>query len=183
MQSSLGKFKQESGESAKGISTRISRIKAHRQIRVIEFFRVCCQTAGAMRILALDHGTKRIGVAVSDETKTIAQPLEYIPAEPFADFLERLKALLREKEVDLILIGQPRNMDGSYGPAAQKVETFVAVLKSAITVPIKMWDERLTSKMANQILIQGNVRRDKRKEKVDKMAAAILLQSYLDMGQ
>ena len=133
-----------------------------------------------MRILALDHGTKRIGVAVSDETKSIAQPLEYIPAEPFADFLARLKHLLIEKEIDLVLIGLPRNMDGSYGPAAQKVEAFVAVLKTAITVPIKMRDERLTSVMANRILIQGGVRRDKRKEKVDKMAAAILLQSYLD---
>jgi putative Holliday junction resolvase len=135
-----------------------------------------------MRILALDHGTRRIGVAVSDETKTIAQPLEYIPAEPFADFLERLKHLLTEKEVDLILLGMPRNMDGTYGPAAQKVQTFASVLNSAITVPIKLWDERLTSTMANRILIQGNVRRDKRKEKVDKMAAAILLQSYLDMA-
>ena len=133
-----------------------------------------------MRILALDHGTKRIGVAVSDETKTIAQPLEYIPAEPFADFLARLKQLLIAKEVDLILIGLPRNMDGSYGPAAQKVEAFVAVLKTAITIPIKTWDERLTSAQANRILIQARVRRDQRKEKVDKMAAAILLQSYLD---
>jgi putative holliday junction resolvase len=133
-----------------------------------------------MRILALDHGTRRIGVAVSDETKIIAQPLEYIPAEPFADFLTRLKHLLAEKEISLVLIGLPRNMDGSYGPAAQKVEAFVAVLKSAITIPIKMWDERLTSTMANRVLIQGGVRRDKRKEKVDKMAAAILLQSYLD---
>ena len=88
-----------------------------------------------MRILALDHGTKRIGVAVSDETKTIAQPLEYIPAEPFADFLTRLRELLLEKEIDLILIGLPRNMDGSYGPAAQKVEAFVAVLRNAITIP------------------------------------------------
>jgi putative holliday junction resolvase len=133
-----------------------------------------------MRILALDHGSKRIGVAVSDETKTIAQPLEYILTEPFADFLVRLKKILGEKEIDLILIGLPRNMDGSYGPAAQKVQTFVGVLKTAITVPIKMWDERLTSSQANKILIQGGVRRDKRKEKVDKMAAAILLQSYLD---
>ena len=133
-----------------------------------------------MRILALDHGTKRIGVAVSDETKTIAQPLEYIPAEPFADFLARLRQLVREKEIEQILVGLPRNMDGSYGPAAQKVEAFVAVLRGAITVPIKMWDERLTSAQANKILIQAKVRRDKRKEKVDKMAAAILLQSYLD---
>ena len=134
-----------------------------------------------MRILALDHGTKRIGVALSDETQTIAQPLEYIAAEPFADFLVRLKTILAGKQVDLVLIGMPRNMDGSYGPAAQKVETFVTVLKNAITIPNKLWDERLTSTMANRILIQGNVRRNKRKEKVDKMAAAILLQSYLDV--
>ena len=133
-----------------------------------------------MRILALDHGTKRIGVAVSDETKTIAQPLEYIPAEPFAGFLERLKQLIREKEIDLILIGLPRNMDGSYGPAAEKVQTFFGVLGGAITVPIKMWDERLTSAQANRVLIQGGARRAKRKEKVDQTAAAILLQSYLD---
>jgi len=136
-----------------------------------------------MRILALDHGTKRIGVAVSDETRTIAQPLEYIPAEPFAGFLERLKKILAEKEISFILIGMPRNMDGSYGPAAQKVETFIGVLKTAVTVPIKTWDERLTSTMANRTMIQANVRRDQRKEKVDAMAAAILLQSYLDMGQ
>lgn len=134
-----------------------------------------------MRILALDYGSKRIGVAVSDETKTIAQPLEYVPAEPFADFLERLKKILAEKEIDLILLGLPRNMDGSCGPAAQKVKTFAEELKKAIFIPIKLWDERLTSSMANRILIQANVRRDKRKEKVDKMAAAILLQSYLDV--
>ena len=133
-----------------------------------------------MRILALDHGSKRIGVAVSDETKTIAQPLEYILTEPFADFLERLKKILAEKEIDLLILGLPRNMDGSYGPAAQKVETFAAALKFAITIPIKFLDERLTSSQANKILIQGGVRRNKRKEKVDKMAAAILLQSYLD---
>ena len=133
-----------------------------------------------MRILALDHGTKRIGVAVSDEMKMIATPLEYIHAEPFAGFLSRLKEIIREKEVELILIGMPRNMDGSYGPAALKVQEFVAVLKDALTIPIKTLDERLTSAQANRVLIQGNVRRDKRKEKVDKMAAAILLQSYLD---
>ncbi len=135
-----------------------------------------------MRILALDPGTKRIGVAVSDETKTIAQPLEWIPAEPFADFLARFKQLLLEKEIDLVLIGLPRNMDGSFGPAAQKAEAFAAALRNAITVPIKMRDERLTSLQANKIMIQGKVRRDKRKEKVDQMAAALLLQSYLDAG-
>jgi len=133
-----------------------------------------------MRILALDHGTKRIGVAISDELQMIAQPLEFIPAEPFADFLARLKQLLREKEVELVLVGLPRNMDGSYGPATLKVREFVAVLNETIAVPIKMWDERLTSAQANRFLLQANMRRDKRKEKVDKTAAAILLQSYLD---
>ena len=133
-----------------------------------------------MRILALDPGTKRIGVAVSDELKMIATPLEYIPAEPLAGFLDRLKELLREKEVELILVGMPRNMDGSYGPAALQVQAFVAVLKDTVAVPIKTWDERLTSAMANRFLVQGRVRREPRKEKVDKTAAAILLQGYLD---
>jgi putative Holliday junction resolvase len=133
-----------------------------------------------MRILAIDHGTKRMGIAISDELKMIAQPLEYIPAEPFAKFLDRLKEILREKEVELIVVGLPRNMDGSYGPAALKVQEFVAALKSALTLPIQMWDERLTSAQANRFLLQGNVRRAQRKEKVDKTAAALLLQSYLD---
>jgi putative holliday junction resolvase len=133
-----------------------------------------------MRILGIDHGTKRIGIAVSDELQLIAQPLEYVPAEPLSGFLARLQELVREREVELILVGMPRNMDGSYGPAAAKVKEFVAALSAAISVPIKTWDERLTSAQANRLLIQGRVRRDKRKEKVDKMAAAILLQSYLD---
>jgi putative Holliday junction resolvase len=133
-----------------------------------------------MRILAIDHGSKRMGIAVSDELKMIAQPLEFVPAHPLDGFLARLNELIRDKEVELILVGMPRNMDGSYGPAAQKVQEFVAALKGAVSVPIKTWDERLTSAQANRLLIQGNVRRDKRKAKVDAMAAAILLQSYLD---
>src|SRR5881392_2618996 len=133
-----------------------------------------------MRILGLDYGTKRVGVAVSDELKIIAQPLEYIPPEPFADFVERIREIIRIKEVEMILVGMPRNMDGSYGPAALKVQEFVAVLKDAIAIPITVWDERLTSAQANRFLLQGNVRRAERKQKVDKTAAAILLQGYLD---
>lgn len=133
-----------------------------------------------MRILALDPGTVRIGIALSDELRTIAQPLEFIPAEPFADFLNRLKDIIRDHQVDLIIVGVPRNMNGSYGPAALKAQEFITVLKEAITVPIKPWDERLTSVQANRFLIDAGVRRDKRKKKVDQTAAAILLQSYLD---
>jgi len=133
-----------------------------------------------MRILALDHGTKRIGVAISDELKMIAQPLGFILAQPFADFLTQLKEIIRSKEVEMILVGIPRNMNGSYGPAALKVQEFVAVLKETIGVPIQTWDERLTSMQANRFLIEADVRRSKRKDKVDQTAAAILLQSYLD---
>ena len=133
-----------------------------------------------MRILAIDHGTKRMGIAISDELGVIAQPLEFILAEPFAEFLSRLREIIRDQQVELILVGMPRNMDGSYGPAALKVQQFVEVLKDAIAIPIQTLDERLTSAQANRVLIEGNVRREKRRDKVDKMAAAILLQSYLD---
>lgn len=133
-----------------------------------------------MRVLALDHGTVRIGVAVSDELKMIAHPLEFIPAEPFTDFLVRLRQLIREKEVEQIVVGMPRNMDGSYGPAAEKVRQFIVVLKEAITIPVRSWDERLTSVQANRLLTEGGVKGKDRRDKVDKMAAAIFLQSYLD---
>lgn len=133
-----------------------------------------------MRILALDHGTKRIGLAVSDDLGMIALPLEYVPAEPFEQFLTRLREIIAEKNVEMLLVGMPRNMDGTYGPAAEKVREFVMGLKEKVALPIKTWDERLTSAQANRFLIQANVRRDKRKEKVDQTAAAILLQSYLD---
>jgi len=133
-----------------------------------------------MRILAIDHGTKRMGIAVSDDLKMIATPVGFLPAEPFAKFLADLKEILREKEVELIVVGMPRNMDGSYGQAALKVQEFVAVLKGAVAIPVRLWDERLTSAQANRFLIQGNVRREKRKGKVDAIAASILLQSYLD---
>jgi putative Holliday junction resolvase len=133
-----------------------------------------------MRILALDHGSKRIGIALSDELKMIAQPLEFVPAKPFPDFVSRLRELLDEKEVELILVGMPRNMDGTYGDAAVQVEEFVDSLKSEVSVPVRTWDERLTSAQANRSLIEANVGRQKRKEMVDATAAALLLQSYLD---
>ena len=92
-----------------------------------------------MRILSLDHGTRRIGVALSDEMKIIASPLEFIPSDPFENVIARLGEIIREKEVELILIGMPRNMDGTYGPAAEKVKEFIALLQTHITTPIKTW--------------------------------------------
>ena len=133
-----------------------------------------------MRILALDHGTVRIGVAISDELQMIASPLEFIPAEPAAAAFARIAALVAERQVGLVVVGMPRNMDGTRGPAAHKVEEFMTALREQVPVPLKAWDERLTSVQANRLLIEGRVRRKERREKVDKMAAAILLQSYLD---
>jgi putative holliday junction resolvase len=132
-----------------------------------------------MRILALDHGTVRIGVAVSDELKMLAHPVEHIAADPFPEFLERLKVLLREKEVEMIVVGMPRNMDGSYGEAAAKVRAFVTVLKEAIQIPIRTWDERLTTVQAQKALRQGGRKGDQR-DRIDATAAAVLLQGYLD---
>lgn len=132
-----------------------------------------------MRILALDHGTVRIGVAISDEMKMIAQPVQYIEAAPSNKIVDYIRSEWDGK-LELILVGMPRNMDGSYGPAAEKVKAFVEMLKENLSTPIRTWDERLTSAQANRVMIEADVRRDKRKQKVDSMSAAILLQSYLD---
>jgi putative holliday junction resolvase len=133
-----------------------------------------------MRILALDHGTVRLGVAVSDELKMIARPLEFIPAEPFADFLDRLKILIKEQQADLIVVGMPRNMDGTYGEAAAKVRAFIAALKDVILVPIRTWDERLTTVSASKALRSGGTKSSGQRERIDAAAAAVLLQGYLD---
>ena len=133
------------------------------------------------RILALDHGTVRIGVAISDDMLMIAQPEPYVPAEP-SEAIETYIHEQWEGQLKLILVGMPRNMDGSYGPAAEKVRAFVQRLQEKVDVPIRTWDERLTSAQANRVMIEADVRRDKRKQKVDSMSAAILLQSYLDSG-
>lgn len=133
-----------------------------------------------MRILALDHGSKRIGVALSDELGMIAQPLEYIPAEPLEEFFIRLDQLIQEKAIGEIIVGMPRNMNGTYGPAAEKATEFMGQLKEKHALPIRAWDERLTTAQAQRVLLDAGTRRSQRKEKVDKMAAAILLQSYLD---
>jgi putative holliday junction resolvase len=133
-----------------------------------------------MRILALDHGTVRIGVALSDELKMIASPLEFIPAEPWDAFLQRLQQIIAEKQVERILVGMPRNMDGSYGPATEKVRAFLEQLRAVITVPIQTVDERLSSVHAQKLLQQSGVKSRQQRGKVDQMAAAILLQSYLD---
>ena len=136
-----------------------------------------------MRILAIDYGTKRIGIAVSDPMGIIAQPLEFILAEPREKFWARLTSIFAEKEVGRVIVGMPRNMDGSFGPAAAQVDDFVRELRGRTAIPIQTLDERLTTRQAERALIQANTDRAKRKQKVDQTAAAILLQSYLDAAE
>ena len=133
-----------------------------------------------MKIMAIDHGDKRMGIAASDPLGMMAHPLEFIPSEPFDEFLIRLKEILAERETEQIIVGMPRNMDGSYGDASIKVKEFEAILKKSTTIPIKTFDERLTSVQANRALTQGRAKKKKKRKNVDAMAAAILLQSYLD---
>lgn len=133
-----------------------------------------------VKLLAIDHGTKRMGIAGSDALGMMAHPLECIPAKPFEDFLRRLKEILAERETEQIVVGMPRNMDGSFGPQALLVQDFVAVLKKSVTVPVVTWDERLTSAAAEERLREAGVNARDAKKKVDASAAAIFLQDYLD---
>lgn len=135
-----------------------------------------------MRTLALDYGSVRVGLAISDELGMIAQPIDFLDATPEESLMKGILKVVAEREVGLILVGMPRNMDGSYGPAAEGVKVFVAKLQALTQIRIRTWDERLTTAQANRVLLEGNVRRDKRKERVDAVAAAVLLQSFLDLN-
>jgi len=132
------------------------------------------------RILALDHGTKRIGVALSDELGWTAQPLETFERRTLERDIAHIQDLVRTHDVGQVLIGLPLRLNGEEGPAVQAVHEFVARLGEALPVPIVTWDERMTTKAAEELLIAADVSRQKRKGVVDRVAAAILLQSYLE---
>lgn len=135
-----------------------------------------------MRILGLDFGTVRLGVALSDEMGWTAQPLEVIKRSDNGDELDSLARIVEEYNVDEIVIGMPFNMDGTVGPMAEAVREFAEDLKSRFELPVREWDERLSSKAAERVLIEGNIRRKKRKTLIDKVSAAMILQGYLDSG-
>jgi putative Holliday junction resolvase len=110
----------------------------------------------------------------------MAHPLEMILAKPFENFLKRLEEILAERQVEQIVVGMPRNMDGSFGPQAVKVQEFVALLEKSVTVPVRTWDERLTSVAAERALREAGINAKDAKAKVDASAAAVMLQGYLD---
>ncbi|MEC2054395.1 Holliday junction resolvase RuvX [Peribacillus psychrosaccharolyticus] len=135
-----------------------------------------------MRTMGLDLGTKTIGVAISDAMGWTAQGLETIKIdEAQKNFgMKRLRQIIDEHEVTKIVLGYPKNMNGTIGPRAEASESFKEHLENKFKVPVFLWDERLTTMAAERVLIDADVRRKKRKDVIDKMAATLILQGFLD---
>ncbi|MDQ1278311.1 MAG: putative pre6S rRNA nuclease [Thermodesulfobacteriota bacterium] len=132
-----------------------------------------------MRIMGLDYGEKRIGVAVSDEMGLISQPVAVVVRQNRKKDLESITALVRKYRPEKIVIGYPVRLDGAEGIQCQKVNRFAATLASHLKLPVIRWDETFSTKEAEEILRHSHMKREKRKEVVDKLAASIILQDYL----
>lgn len=132
------------------------------------------------RILGLDLGEKRLGVALSDPSGTVASPLATVPHRSRREDVERIVALSREHEVTAVVVGWPRNMDGTSGPPARRAEVFAQALGRALSVPVELWDERLSSVAADRALLEADVTRRRRRDLRDRVAAALILQGWLD---
>lgn len=135
-----------------------------------------------MRVLAVDPGTKRVGVAVSDPSGTIAQPLVTVMAEPRDTLAQRLAKLAVERGAERIVVGLPRRLDGAYGPEAKEARSLGDALRRESGLPVEMVDERLTTAQAEKAMLSDGVKRDRRKASIDQIAATLLLQSHLDRG-
>ncbi|WP_251455133.1 Holliday junction resolvase RuvX [Veillonella intestinalis] len=133
-----------------------------------------------MRIMSLDVGSRTIGVACSDALYVTAQGIETIRRTSLEKDFQRLQKLITEYEVEELVVGMPKNMNGTKGDRAIKTEEFVAKLQEVIAIPVTFWDERLSTVMAERSLIEADVSRKKRKTVIDKMAAVVILQGYLD---
>ena len=136
-----------------------------------------------MRIMALDVGSRTIGIACSDALLMTAQGIETIRRTSLENDFNRLRELISEYEVHELVVGMPKNMNGTKGDRAEKTEEFVEKMKAVIDLPVSFWDERLSTVMAERQLIAADVSRKKRKGVIDKMAAVVILQGYLDRLQ
>ena len=136
-----------------------------------------------MRIMALDVGSRTIGIACSDALLMTAQGIETIRRTSLENDFKRLSDLISEYEVHELVVGMPKNMNGTKGERAEKTEEFVGKMKEVIALPITFCDERLSTVMAERQLIAADVSRKKRKDVIDKMAAVVILQGYLDRLQ
>ena len=136
-----------------------------------------------MRIMSLDVGSRTIGIACSDALLMTAQGIETIRRTSLEKDFNRLQELIAEYEVHELVVGMPKNMNGTKGERAEKTEEFVVKMKEVIDLPVTYWDERLSTVMAERQLIAADVSRKKRKSVIDKMAAVVILQGYLDRLQ
>lgn len=136
-----------------------------------------------MRLLGLDVGDRRIGVALSDPDGIMAGALTTIQRKNLEIDLGTIMALVRDEDAGGIVVGLPRSLDGTIGPQAQKVLDFVDKLAEASPVPVETWDERLSTVAADRIMGEMGIRADKRKERRDSLAASIILQGYLDAAR
>lgn len=136
--------------------------------------------AADKRLMALDLGTKTIGVATSDRTRMIATPIETIARKKFTADAERLLAIIAAENIGLIVLGLPVNMDGTEGPRCQSTRAFARNFAKHSPVPIVFWDERLSTAAVERMLIAADASRAKRDEVIDKLAAAWILQAALD---
>lgn len=135
------------------------------------------------RIMALDVGDRRVGVAVSDPLRIIARSLSVVKRDTDVSAVEQIQALIHEHDVGRLIVGLPRSLSGGIGPQAQAVEAFARELESAVEVPLEMWDERLSTITAARMLTErGQSARDQKKT-IDAVAAAVILQDYLDAQQ
>jgi putative Holliday junction resolvase len=132
------------------------------------------------KILGLDLGTKTIGVAISDGMRYSATPLETIKRTKFTQDAERIIELVAENKAIAIILGLPLNMDGSEGPRVQSTRAFARNLNQKLDLPIAFWDERLSTSAVTRMMIDADLRRDRRAEVVDKLAASYILQGALD---
>ena len=132
------------------------------------------------RIMGLDIGERRIGVALSDSLRIIAGALMVVERVPDDAALKQIIDLARENEVERIVVGMPRSLDGSLGRQAQAVQSFVDLLKKRTDILVVTWDERLSTVAAERTMLEVGMKRDKRKKHRDSLAAAIILQGYLD---
>jgi putative holliday junction resolvase len=132
------------------------------------------------RVMAVDPGEKRVGVAVSDPSGTIAQPLRWIPAQPTSTLAERLAQLAEELQAKELVVGLPARLDGSEGPEARAARQLANQLRQVSGMPVVLVDERLTSVAADRALIAAGERRARRRQLSDQVAAALLLQGHLD---
>ena len=132
------------------------------------------------RLLGLDIGDKRIGVSVSDELGITAQGRENIYRESDDQAINEICELINRLHIDEVVIGMPKNMNGTLGPQAEKVMKFSKALGSSACIPIKHWDERLTTVIAQKSLIALNVKGRKKKKQVDRIASQLILQGYMD---